>query len=62
MTSLVRAALRFGDLYRRDDGASMVEYALLIALIAVAVVSAVTVLGRNTSTGLANAAANVIAS
>ena len=37
---------RFGDL---DRGASLVEYALLVALIAVVCIAAVTVLGKNAS-------------
>ncbi len=38
---------RFGD---SDRGASVVEYALLLALIAVVCIAAVTVLGRSAST------------
>ena len=38
---------RFGDTER---GASLVEYALLVALIAVVCIAAVTLLGRNAST------------
>ena len=34
-------------LHRSDDGAAMVEYGLLLALIAVACVGAVTTLGTN---------------
>ena len=37
---------RFGDTER---GASLVEYALLVALIAVVCIAAVTILGRNSS-------------
>lgn len=37
---------RFGD---SDRGASLVEYALLVALIAVVCIAAVTVLGKNAS-------------
>ena len=44
VTSYVRA--RFGDTER---GASLVEYALLVALIAVVCIAAVTVLGKNAS-------------
>jgi pilus assembly protein Flp/PilA len=36
---------RFGD----DEGASLVEYALLVALIAVVCIAAVTLLGNNAS-------------
>jgi len=41
---------------REDDGASLVEYVLLIALIAVVCVGAVTLLGSNVNTKLGNAA------
>ncbi|MER3453311.1 MAG: Flp family type IVb pilin [Acidimicrobiia bacterium] len=37
---------RFG---RDDEGASLVEYALLVALIAVVCIAAITLLGRNAS-------------
>ena len=38
---------RFGD---SERGASLVEYALLVALIAVVCIAAVTILGKNAST------------
>ena len=43
-----------------EEGASMVEYGLLVALIAVVVIGAVTLLGTNINTkfGLANNALN----
>jgi pilus assembly protein Flp/PilA len=44
-------------LYRGDDGATVVEYALLLALVAVVVVVAVSALGTSTNSLLANAAA-----
>ena len=44
LTSFLRA--RFGD---DERGASLVEYALLVALIAVVCIAAVTLLGRNAS-------------
>ena len=34
---------------RSEDGASLVEYALLVALIAVVCIAAVTILGKNSS-------------
>jgi pilus assembly protein Flp/PilA len=37
-----------------DRGASLVEYALLVALIAVVCIAAVTLLGRNASTKLSS--------
>jgi pilus assembly protein Flp/PilA len=39
-----------------DDGATLVEYALLLALIAVVCVLAITLIGQNTSTLLSTAA------
>ena len=53
LPSLRSAASRF---FREDDGASLVEYVLLIALIAVVCVAAVTLLGTNTNTKLGAAA------
>ena len=37
-----------------DEGASLVEYALLLALIAMVCIAAVTFLGTQTSTGITN--------
>lgn len=53
ITTLRSAAARF---LREDDGASLVEYVLLIALIAVVCVGAVTLLGGNVNTKLGTAA------
>ena len=47
--SIHSAAMRF---LQEDDGASLVEYVLLIALIAVVCLGAVTLLGTNTNTKL----------
>ncbi len=45
---LRETAFRFlGMLHRREDGQSMIEYGLIIALIAVVVVVALTLLGTN---------------
>ena len=49
-TWLARATQR-----ENDRGASLVEYALLLVLIAVVLVVAVTVLGETTSAGLSEA-------
>ena len=49
----------FTNLARKDEGASLVEYGLLVALIAVVCVAAVTLLGVNISAML-NAAAAAI--
>lgn len=51
-SSLRLAVTRFA---REEDGASLVEYVLLIALIAVVCVGAVTLLGSNTSAKLGSA-------
>ena len=48
--SKLNAAVR--KLVRNDEGATMVEYALLVALIAVVVIAAVSLLGTNASTSL----------
>ncbi len=45
--------------FKDEEGASAVEYALLVALIAVVIIGAVTTLGTNVSTKL-SAAASVI--
>ncbi len=43
-------------LARDEEGASMVEYGLLVALIAIVAIAAVTLLGTNLSTKLNDAA------
>jgi pilus assembly protein Flp/PilA len=45
--------------YREEAGASAVEYGLLVSLIAVAIITAVTLLGGNLSTTFNNVAAEV---
>jgi pilus assembly protein Flp/PilA len=52
MEVLVRLQLRWLGLRDRwlgEEGATAVEYALMLALIAIVIVGAVTVLGQNTS-------------
>ena len=44
------------DFWRNEEGATLVEYVLLVALIAVVCAGAVTLLGTNTSTKLNSAA------
>ena len=56
MRKFATAARKF---VRDEQGATMVEYALLVALIAVVVIGAVSLLGTNASTKL-NAAATSI--
>jgi len=43
----------------RDRGATAVEYGLIVALIAVIIIVAVTLLGRNLSTTFSNVATSV---
>ncbi len=52
---------RLRKLWQDEGGASAVEYGLLVALIAVVIISAVTLLGTNLSTTFTSAA-NSIAS
>jgi len=47
---------------RRDRGASVVEYALLIGLIVLICIAAITILGSKTSIGLSTAAESVAGS
>jgi pilus assembly protein Flp/PilA len=47
--------------FQEEDGASAVEYGLLVALIAVVIITAVTALGTQTSTKM-KAAADAIGS
>lgn len=54
VASYVRA--RFGD---TEKGASLVEYALLVALIAVICIAAVALIGRNASSTLNSAGQSV---
>lgn len=42
-----------------DGGASLVEYALIVALVAVVAVSALKLLGKNASSALNTAAASI---
>lgn len=46
-------------LLSEEDGATIIEYVLLAALIAVVAVAAVTTLGKNVSTGYDNVAGKV---
>jgi len=46
MAKLVNWVKKFG---REEEGATMVEYALMVALIAVVAIAAVTLLGTNVS-------------
>jgi len=44
---------------RSDEGASLVEYALLVALIAVVCIAAITLLGNNASTKFDSVATSI---
>ena len=56
LTSLRSAVFRF---VREEDGATLVEYALLVALIAVVCIGAVTLIGTNVNTKLNSAATSL---
>lgn len=43
----------------REDGATAVEYALMVSLIALVIIGAVTLIGTNLSTFFTNAASSV---
>lgn len=61
MGALVRVQLAWVELRERaqeDEGATAVEYALMLALIAVVIVGAVTLLGTETSERYADPALN----
>jgi pilus assembly protein Flp/PilA len=47
--------------FKDEDGATVPEYALMVALIAAVVVGAVTLLGGNANTVFSGAAANIAA-
>ena len=42
-----------------DDGASLVEYALIVALVAVVAIGGLQLLGNNTNAALSNATASI---
>jgi pilus assembly protein Flp/PilA len=47
------------DRFRREEGAALVEYGMLVGLIAVICVIAVTTLGTEVSTAFSNIASNL---
>ena len=47
------------DRFRREEGAALVEYGMLVGLIAVICVVAVTTLGTEVSTAFSNIASNL---
>ena len=50
---------RTKNFFKDESGASAVEYSLLVALIAVVIITAVTTLGTNLSTKFDSAAAGI---
>ena len=59
----VRAMLTFARRFVRDEaGATAIEYGLIVALIAVVIISAVTTLGKNLSTTFNKVATTTAAS
>lgn len=48
--------------FKDEDGATAVEYALMVALIAGVIVAAVTTLGTNANTSFTNTASSIAAS
>ena len=57
----MRAQLQtmMGGFVRDDEGATAVEYALMVALIALVIIAAVTTLGSNSSTKFSDAASGI---
>jgi pilus assembly protein Flp/PilA len=49
----------FKAMLSNDDGATLVEYALVVALIAVVAIVALTTLGKNANTTLGSAASSI---
>ena len=56
MTKLLAASTKFN---RDEEGASLVEYGLLLSLVAVVCIAAVTLLGSSISTMLSNLATQI---
>ena len=50
MSRLVKFQLKATDVLRGERGATAVEYGLMVALIAIVIIAAVTLLGKNLST------------
>lgn len=56
---MTRLVSLFQSLQSQDEGASLVEYALLLALIAVVAIAAITLLGENASSTLDDVADSI---
>ena len=50
---------RLRTLVRNDEGQDLLEYALLVALIAIVCIAAITLLGGNASTNFSNVANSI---
>ena len=59
MTGVINRIRKLVGLKEREQGATMVEYGLMVALIAVVCLAAVTLLGINIRTVFQNIAANI---
>jgi pilus assembly protein Flp/PilA len=56
---LIILVTRMRQAFRSDRGASLVEYALLVALIAVVCIGAVTLLGNDANSSLSSAGSQI---
>ena len=59
MSRLVKFQLKATDVLRGERGATAVEYGLMVALIAIVIIAAVTLLGGNLSTMFHSVATSV---
>jgi len=59
MSRLVKFQLKAIDVLRGERGATAVEYGLMVALIAIVIIAAVTLLGQNLSTMFHSVATSV---
>jgi len=59
MIQSLKAILAKTPLVKKEDGVTLVEYALLLALIAIVCIVAVTVIGQNASNTLHTAATSL---
>ncbi|GAA1254668.1 Flp family type IVb pilin [Oryzihumus leptocrescens] len=59
MSRLVKFQLKATDVLRGERGATAVEYGLMVALIAIVIIAAVTLLGQNLSTMFHSVATSV---
>ncbi len=57
---MLRTLIRFQSRMATDEGATAVEYGLMVALIAMVIITAVTLIGTNLSTTFTNVAGSVL--